>query len=419
MSAFLNADAERFALLIGLSLFFGFAFEEFYCDLLPERPGGVRTFPLLALAGGSLYLIDRQHAGAFIAGLIVVGAWTYGYLRHQLRSKSEQVEGTFIIPTANLLAYVLGAIVITQPLWLSVGVTVAAVLLLSGREALHELARRVPRDEVSTAGKFLILVGIVLPLLAGLPKIPYTSVTPFGVWLAVVAVSTISYGSYLLQRYVFPSRGTALGAILGGLYSSTATTVVLARRARAEGMTPELGGGIVLATAMMYPRILAVSAIFDAPLARVLVVPLLVPSAVGFLVAWLASRATSATKATEVARNPLQLETAFLFAALLIAISLLTTFVRTHLGAAGVLGLAAVVGFTDIDPFVLSLAQGGVAQTGLAIAALAIVIASASNNVLKSLYAALFSRRRESWVPAASLIGLGAIAIVLGAIATR
>ena len=67
--------AERFALLIGLSLFFGFAFEEFYSGELPRRPGGVRTFPLLALAGGGLYLIEPRYGAAFIAGLLIVGAW--------------------------------------------------------------------------------------------------------------------------------------------------------------------------------------------------------------------------------------------------------------------------------------------------------------------------------------------------------
>jgi hypothetical protein len=46
------------ALLLGLSLFFGLAFEEFYAHQRTQ-PGGVRTFPLLALAGAMLYLSMR------------------------------------------------------------------------------------------------------------------------------------------------------------------------------------------------------------------------------------------------------------------------------------------------------------------------------------------------------------------------
>ena len=108
------------------------------------------------------------------------------------------------MPACNLLAYALGALALTQPLWLCVAVAVAAVLLLGGRRTLHAWAARVPTQEVVTAGQFLVLVGVVLPLLQGRPTIPYTPITPFGVWLAVVAVSTISYASYLLQRFVFP-----------------------------------------------------------------------------------------------------------------------------------------------------------------------------------------------------------------------
>ena len=108
--SFADVTAERFALLLGLSLFFGFAFEDFYSDELPQRPGGVRTFPLLALAGGTLYLLDPHFGAAFIAGLIVVGSWIYVFVRRQTKSDSPTVEGAFIVPVCNLLAYVLGAL---------------------------------------------------------------------------------------------------------------------------------------------------------------------------------------------------------------------------------------------------------------------------------------------------------------------
>lgn len=412
MSALPNIEAGRFALLIGLSLFFGFAFEQFYSERqLPVRPGGVRTFPLLALAGGGLYLIEPQFKLAFVAGMLVLGAWTYSYVRNE--TAEEAAEGVFIIPICNVLAYTIGAVALTQPLWLSILLTVVAVLLLSGRRRLHELADTVPFNEVLTAGQFLILVGVVLPLLYGLPAIPYTKVTPFGVWLAVVAVSSISYASYLLGRYAFPKAGTLLAALLGGLYSSTATTVVLARRAREEGMTAELRGGIVLATAMMYLRILAVSAIFNAQLGRALLLPLGSMAVVALALAFVTSRSMVRTQSKAQAPNPLQLGTAFVFAILLVAISVLTDFVQSHVGSSGVLALSAVVGFTDIDPFVLGLAQGGAAATGLSIAAVAIVIATASNNVLKAAYAAVFSRRRESWVPIVALVALAGTSLVI------
>jgi uncharacterized membrane protein (DUF4010 family) len=71
--------------------------------------------------------------------------------------------------------------------------------------------------------------------------------------------------------------------------------------------------------------------------------------------------------------------------------------------------LAAVVGVTDIDPFVLSIAQNQTAALSLTTAASAILIAASSNNVLKAVYTVAFSRQRESWIPA-SVLGLLAAA---------
>ena len=414
MTSISDVGVERFALLLGLSLFFGFAFEEFFEGELPRHPGGVRTFPLLAVAGGALYAIEPHYASAFIAGLLIVGSWIFSYVNREMQKEGDPGEGTLIVPVSNLLAYLLGAIALTQPLWLSVATAVAAVLLLGGKRTLHDWAHRLSGDEFITAGKFLILVGIVLPLLAGRPPIPYTNVTPFGVWLAVLAVSSISYASYLLQTYVFPRGGTVLSAILGGLYSSTATTVVLARRARDSEMTPEIESGIVAATAMMYCRILVVVALFNVRLAQLLLAPMLLSAAVGAIGAWLWGRSSTPTHPQRVSRNPLQLATAFVFAALFVLIAMATTYVRNRLGSAGIVGLAAVVGVTDIDPFVLSLAQGGAGNVTPALGAAAIVVAAASNNVLKAVYTVAFSRWRDGWRAAASLAGLAAVSLLAG-----
>lgn len=258
-----------------------------------------------------------------------------------------------------------------------------------------------------TAGQFLILVGVVLPLLAGRLPIPYTNVTPFGVWLAVVAVSSISYASYLLQRFAFPGAGTLLASVLGGLYSSTATTVVLSRRARDEGMTAELQAGIIAATAMMYLRVLAVCFIFNFGLGNRLALPLIVLGAISAGIALALARSGRKSQPTRDLPNPLQLSTALVFALLFVAVSMVATLAQARYGRAGVFGLAAIVGVTDIDPFVLSLAQGGAAGVGIATAAAAILIATSSNNVLKAVYTMFFSRGRGT-LPAAMLGSLSA-----------
>jgi uncharacterized membrane protein (DUF4010 family) len=268
------------------------------------------------------------------------------------------------VPVCNLLAYLLGPIALTQPHWVAVSLTVTAVLLLTGRERLHTMARQLELPEIVTAGKFLILTGIILPLLPNEQITPLTRVTPYQAWLALVAVCTLSYGSYLLQRYWAANRSAFVTAILGGLYSSTATTVVLARRA-STGEIPLARAqvGIALATAVMYLRILVIIAVFNWSLAVSLAPSLLALSLLGFALAglhdWCAGRPAAQTSVRVEPSNPLELSAAALFAVLFVAISIASTWAADHFGAAGLYVIAAIVGVTDIDPFVLSIAQGG------------------------------------------------------------
>src|SRR5437868_1023510 len=219
------------ALLLGLSFFLGLAFEDFFARSTQRRPGGIRTFPMLAVGGGVLYLLDPTHFIPFTAGLVILGAWLVVYYQAYVGAGGEQDEPNvgIVVPILNTHAYVLGAVALALPPWIAVTMTVAAVLLLTGREQLHALARRVAIPEIITAGQFLILTGIVLPLLPNEPVTTLTAITPRQVWLALVVVCTLSYVSYLAQRYWAAAAGGLWMAALGGLASSTATTVVLAR----------------------------------------------------------------------------------------------------------------------------------------------------------------------------------------------
>jgi uncharacterized membrane protein (DUF4010 family) len=408
--------------LLGLSFFFGLAFEDFYGRDGAPRPGGVRTFPLLAITGGALYLLDPVRLLPLAAGLLVLGAWLFLYYRDGLQSvdATGAPNAELMVPVCNVLAFLLGPLALAEPDWLGVGVTVAAVLLLAGRESLHKFARTVEPREIVIAGEFLLLTGLVLPLLPDVPVTTLTAITPYKAWLALLAVCTMSYASYLLHTYVAPRDGDLWIAALGGLYSSTATTVVLARQAGADrAALPRALAGIIIATALMYPRVLVVIAVFDLPLALVLAPRVLALAALGLvLAAWQYRRAGAApaqAPAEIKPRNPLEFGAAALFAALFIVISIASSWVKARFGATGIDVLAAIVGVTDIDPFVLSLAQGVAAPLPAAGAAAAVLIATASNNLLKAGYAAAFAGLRPSLPAAGSLVvlALGALGMAL------
>jgi uncharacterized membrane protein (DUF4010 family) len=389
-----------------MALFFGLAFENFFAQRLPHRPGGIRTFPMLALAGAGCFVLEPRNGLVFAAGLAIVGLWLFAYYRGTAGDEQRD----FIVPVCNLLAYLIGALAVTQAPWIVVAVTVSATLLLAGRTRLHAIAQTMPIAEIFTAGQFLLLVGVALPLLPDVPFGGLPELTPHRVLLAVVAVSTLSYCSYLLARYARPKGATLLAATLGGLYSSTATTVVLARRSRDAEANADVSAGIVLATAFMYLRLLAIVALFDAGVARLLAFPLVGLFAAGIAAAAIVHAHGRGRRAPSVAldapSNPLQLGVALLFAGLFVAITLATNIARAHFGRLGVDALAAVVGFTDIDPFVLSIVQGNI-RVGVEIAQ-AILIAASSNNVLKAIYAFAFGGWREMRQPIFALLALAA-----------
>jgi uncharacterized membrane protein (DUF4010 family) len=375
-----------------------------------------------------LYLFDPTHFIPFTGGLIVLGAWLVIYYRAHVAEHDETGEPNvgLVVPLLNVHAYLLGAVALALPPWIAVTMTVASVLLLTGREQLHALARRVEMKEIVTAGEFLILTGIILPLLPNHPVTTLTAITPRQVWLALVVVCSFSYVSYLAQRYWAAAAGGLWMAALGGLYSSTATTVVLARQAKAEpALKRHAQAGITLATAIMYLRVLAVVAIFNMTLARVLALPLCGLSLAGFLICALQYRLgkppeeAPAPGATHLAAsaNPLELGAAAVFAALFIATSVVSAVAKAQFGVSGIYALAAIIGVTDIDPFVLNLTQGGVSGVPSAEVAAAILIAASSNNVLKAIYAASFAGGKATAGSAAALVFL-AIAGVAIAFAT-
>ena len=344
----IDTPVARFLLLLGLGFFFGLAFEEFYASAKQTRPGGVRTFPMLAMVGALLYRLDPVRLLPLSVGLLVLGGWLALYYRSHLAA--DDVEGQpnvgLMVPLCSVLAYLIGPVALAEPPWVAVGVTVAGVLLLTARERLHGFARHIEGVEIITAGKFLVLTGLILPLLPDQPLTSLSDITPHQVWLAVLAVCTVSYASYLLQRYVAPAGAGLWVALLGGFYSSTATTVVLARHARAEpSALRQAQTGIILATSVMFLRLLIIIAVFSRPLAAGLAPALLGLSAAGLAMAgawyWITRAGAGGSGSVGASSNPLELGAAFVFAVLFVLISLLSSWARSqvrgdrHLPAGG------------------------------------------------------------------------------------
>jgi uncharacterized membrane protein (DUF4010 family) len=371
--------------------------------------GGVRTFPLIGLLGYAMALLSGGELLFLTAGLLVVASFLWLSYQHKLQ-RYEQ--GGVTTEMSGLVTYIVGALVSRGEFWIATTLAVLGLLLLELKAMLENLSRRLPGEEVLAFAKFLLLTAVILPVLPDRSFGPF-DFNPFKAWLIVVAASGISYGSYLLLKFVRQRGGMFVTALLGGAYSSTLTTVVLAKRARQQGMPRTYAGGILMASGVMYLRLLVLVGLFNGALMMRLLVPFLLLGGAGLLVGWLWSRPPSGSAPAvkgEIPKNPLELSAAFLFALLFVALLAATHYAIVYFGRGGVYGLATLTGVTDIDPFVLGLTQSAGMPQPLMVAANGIVVAAASNNLVKGFYAAGFADRRTG----RQALGLLAALAVLG-----
>jgi len=380
----------------------------------PSGLGGVRTFPIIGLGGFLLVEVFPESTLPFALGLVVLGVLIA--LSHWV----EISEGEPGITTemAAILTFALGAAAAREMYWLTIAAGVVAVVLLQEKGRLEALAVRFPRAELRTLVGFLVLTGVILP---AVPNHSYTAfeVNPFKIWLVVVAVSGISYCSYLLQLRWDRGRGLLLAGVLGGAYSSTVTTVVLARKSK-KGHYPVAGfvGAIVAATGVMYIRLWILVELFAPALARELTVLFwglgLLAIALGAILG--RPRPDNDAENNDEPRpvgNPLEMSSAFTFAGIFTVVLIATRLVAGRFGGTGVLVMAAVMGAADVDPFILGLTQYAGAGLDYGTAAFAVVIAAAANNFMKGVYAFAFGSRPVGRRCFAILATFGVASIIL------
>lgn len=381
----------RLGVALGVGLLIGlqrqFAKQDHRGDLF----AGARSFALIGLAGGLSAILAREYASPvpLAAGFVVLGSIIAIEYLTGVRGGSRGLT----TEVAALVTFLAGALAGTGQLTLATAVGVATMALLAAKPYTNRFVDRIDRADVEATVQFAAIVAIVLPVLPreALGPAPFDAASPFKIGLMVVFILGLSFLGYVLIKFVGTRRGIGLTGVLGGLVSSTAVTLTMSERSkRSSGLLGVLAMAILLSWTIMYARVLVEIGVVNPGLLRQTALP--VGLGGGIVAAWAAFVAlrrpdsrTDDDHGDERFSNPFSLGPAIKFGLLYGVVLIGSKALSMYLGDAGVYIGAIASGVADVDAITLSMAElsRGDGELSNASAANAIVLAAASNTVVK------------------------------------
>lgn len=403
------ASLPRYVAALAIGLLMGLERER-----NPAAKAGLRTFALTALlAVLTAHLATALNAPWLIAvGMLLVGSMM---IAASLRSPAQPDDdpGTTTI-AALLLCYALGVLVWQSEIQLAVMLGIAATVLLYFKPELRGMSQKLSRRDLLSVLQFAVLALIILPLLPNQDYGPYGALNPYQIWWMVVLIAGVGLAGYAALRLIGRKRGAVVLGLLGGLVSSTATTLSFSRHARAsQDMLPIAVTVIILANLVVLIRLGVLAAVL-APS----VLPQLVPVLAGGLIAgglgaWYGVRTLhpQGDPPTLEMSNPTELRTALGFGLMYGVVLLAAAWLSDWLGNSGLYVVALISGLTDVDAITLSsIRLHNLDKLPVGILVNVVTLAILANLVFKSVLAFSIGGRQ---LARHAVAGMGAIALGL------
>lgn len=378
--------------------------------------GGIRTFPLVTMLGALCAMAGGDEASWLVpAGFMgVVAAAVLGNVASIRRGDPEPGMTTEI---AMMLMYVVGVVMAMGMREVAIAVGVGAAILLQLKARLHALVQRIGDDDLRAVLQFALITFVVLPVLPDETFGPFDVLNPRRIWLMVVLVVGISLCGYVLLRLVGGRQGTALAGILGGLISSTATTVSASRRVKdaeqGHGLMPATVAVLMLATAVMYARVVVLIFVATPEHGKTIAVPFAVVGCGVVLMAGASLlRLHDGSGVAGEHENPAELKGAMIFGAMYAAVLLAVAASKEWFGDSGLFAAAAISGLTDMDAITLSSSR--MAERGRldpTVVWRALMLASISNLVFKAGLAWVLGGRRLGLRVSAWFLGIALLSV--------
>lgn len=352
----------------------------------PHDFAGVRTHTFWALLGClGAYASEAHVPFAFLAVLLAVSA----HLVAQAITHHDNANPGTTSVAGALLTMFCGALTFWEETKSAILVAATTMVLLGFKQRIHSWTRTITEADIRATLQFVAISGVILPLVPHRDMGPYGAFNPFSTWLLVVLISGLGFAGYVAIRMLGARAGILLTGLLGGLASSTASTLAFSRRSREQpDLSEHYALAIVAACTVMLPRVVVTTGFVNRPFALTLIVPFALMAVPGIAYAawvWLRRRPGRQEGDTPKLGNPLSLATAIKFAALYSAIAFAVKAVREQGWTQGLLPLSFVSGLTDMDAISLSIARDqGTSDAEASLAGRAVVLAAVSNTLLKA-----------------------------------
>ena len=387
-----------------------------------SRAAGIRTFAISGLLGGVLGALATALGGAATAGggiVLGVGFAAYSGVIAAFCRDENRADKTFSATTAiaAMVTFALGAYTLVGDMRAAAAAAVAVAIVLAMRESLHGWVANITRPELRSALVLLAMTVIALPIVPDAAIGPYGNVNPREIWIIAIVLAGVSFAGYVAVKYLGTTRGVLLAGAAGGLVSSTAVTITNARRAAAgTGATRILAAGVALASGVMFVRVCVIAAVVNASLV-VLIAPTLLTAAFAaaayaFVAVYWRGRDTPEAQEIDF-RNPFSFWSVVGFALLLALVLVAGRALGERFGASGAIAGAAIAGLFDVDAITVSMARLAPDPLDPKSAALAIIVAAATDTISKVAIGAALGRGRF----AIELAAMAAACFLAGGIA--
>jgi uncharacterized membrane protein (DUF4010 family) len=376
------ASLPRYVVALAIGLLMGLERER-----NPAAKAGLRTFALTALLGvlathlatafGELWLIA---VGLLLVGTMMIAAY--------LQSPPQDGDPGTTTVAALMLCYGLGVMVWHDEIQLAVMLAIVATMLLYFKPELRGLSQHLSRRDLLSVLQFAVLALIILPLLPNQNYGPYGALNPYQIWWMVVLIAGVGLAGYAALRMIGQQRGAVMLGLLGGLVSSTATTLAFSRHARdSAAMTPVAVIVIVLANLVVLARLGVLAAVL-APGVLTQLLPVLLGGLVvgsigaGYGVLRLQPRGAMPPLAMG---NPTELRPALGFGLMYGVVLLAAAWLSDWLGTGGLYAVTLVSGLTDVDAITLSsLRLLNLDKLSVAVVVNVVTLATLANLLFKS-----------------------------------